>query len=106
MAMDHLDLRPIAGTFSCCSALILLWRLPDWGSLLNHLMSYVLCLLIFATGLLIMGIEPLRTLGLVVCVSSLYSFITFPRDSPPGTLVMGYFLCLLLFSSGVFVASK
>jgi hypothetical protein len=64
-----------------------------------------MCLLLLAASLLIMGIAPLRTMGLVICVSSLYSLIRFPRDSPPGTVVMGYFLCLLMFFSGVFIAS-
>lgn len=104
--MTATDLRYIPGICTCVGALILLWRVSNWRHLLSYLMAYVFCLLLFAAGLWVMGFGPSRIWGLVTCVSAIYSFTTFPRDSSPGALVMGYFLCLLMFSSGVFVASR
>ena len=105
--MTATDLRYILpGIGTCCGALYLLWRFPNWHHPLSYLMTYVWCFLLFAAGLWVMGFGPSRTWGLVICVSAFYSFVRFPPDSSPGARAMGYLLCLMLFSSGIFIINK
>ena len=102
--MESFGIRHIAGSFSCGTALVLLWRFPDWDHPLTYALAYVQCLLLFAAGLLVMGVGSIRTGGITVCLAAIFSFVRFPRDSSPGSLVLGYFLCLEIFSAGVLLA--
>lgn len=93
------------GTFLCALAFIAAWCFsPCLGNAPIYMVGYLSCLLTTAVGIFLIGIEPVRIPGILMCASALYFGIHLPDRRTASGYLMPNLFCFLLFGAGLLFA--